>query len=49
MEELFLELLNKYEMTEETVINDRGELEDYILLSEEIKEYKERFYELLKN
>ena len=27
MEELFLELLNKYEMAEETVIDDRGTID----------------------
>lgn len=49
MEELFLELLNKYEMAEEDAINYAGTLEDYTLLNEEIEEYKERFYKLLKN
>lgn len=39
MEELFLELLNKYEVSEESVINYVGTLEDYTLLNEEIEEY----------
>lgn len=49
MEELFLKLLNKYEVAEETIINDRGTLDDYDLLEQEIKEFKDKLYRLLKN
>lgn len=46
MEELFLDLLNKYEESQLDVINEYGNLEQIKNLDKEIQDYKERFYKL---
>lgn len=46
MEELFLDLLNKYEESQLDVINEYGNLEQIKNLNKEIQDYKEEFYKL---
>jgi hypothetical protein len=45
---IFNEILNKWRIAEETVIDNVGDL-DYSYLEQEIKEYKIRFQEALNN
>lgn len=47
LRKLFEEILNDYESSEETVINDRGSLEDYNWLEQRIQEYKDRFEKII--
>lgn len=49
LRKLFEEILNDYEMSEETVIDERGYLDDYKWLEERIQEYRDRFSEIIKD
>lgn len=49
IKELFNELVERWELAEETVINDRGTLEDYNLLEEEEKMYRKKLENILLN
>lgn len=45
--ELFEDLIKQWKMCEETVINDRGTLEDYELLENEEAEFREKLKNIL--
>lgn len=49
LKELFEELIERWELAEETVINDRGNLEDYDLLEEEEKIFRNKLETILSN
>ena len=44
---LFMELLEEWEIAEEVVINDRGSIDDYDILDIRKKEYIKKINELL--
>ena len=44
---LFMELLKEWEIAEEVVINDRGNIDDYDILDIRKKEYINKINELL--
>ena len=44
---LFMELLEEWEIAEEVVINDRGSIDDYDILDIRKKEYINKINELL--
>lgn len=49
IKKLFEELIERWELAEETVINDRGTLEDYDLLEEEEKIFRNKLNYILLN
>lgn len=49
LKELFEELIERWELAEETVINDRGTLEDYNFLEEEEKIFRNKLENILLN
>lgn len=48
LRKLFEELINDYEDSEQTVINDRGDSSDYAWLEERIQEYRDRFDKIIQ-